>query len=503
MAGTFSAGRTLAGRYLLHEEIATGGMGTVWRAEDELLSRAVAVKLVHPAHADDTARRRLHREALAAARLSHPNIVAVFDAGEDGADAYIVMELVVGPTLRRVIDDTGQMPVPTVVHVAIQIADALDAAHRNGVVHRDVKPGNVLVPHDAPVKVMDFGIAHAVGGQELTDAGTVMGTARYLAPEQLEGHEVDGHADVYSLGLVLFEMLTGHPPFRGDTDMASALARLSRAAPAVRLDRPEVPAALDDLVHRCLARAPHARPDAHALRDELLRIAGHTPGSGPLPWRSASAVPAEPPETHVVERPTSAWITPEPAPASRAPRRRRRRLLMGLGALVVLAAIVAAVSVLGDGRPTSTQADSSTPPDAVTIASASDFDPLGDGREDPVHVAAAIDGNPSTTWSTEIYQSFARDKAGVGLVVDLSRAARLRTLTVTTLDAGWDASVYVAGAPAAALDGWGKPVASGTGLPTQQRFTLDTRGRSVLLWFTRLPGGTGNERLRVAEVQVS
>src|SRR5262249_2480020 len=159
--------------------------------------------------------------------------------------AYIVMELIRGPTLRQLISRSQRLPVDEVVRIGSEVADALDAAHRAGIVHRDVKPANVLVPPDGPVKVTDFGIAKAGAEHDLTRTGTVMGTARYLAPEQVSGRPTDARTDVYALGLLLYEALCGHPPFGGDTDVATAMARLTTTAPAIRTERPSVPAALD------------------------------------------------------------------------------------------------------------------------------------------------------------------------------------------------------------------------------------------------------------------
>ncbi|HMF82304.1 MAG TPA: protein kinase, partial [Acidimicrobiia bacterium] len=204
------AGRILGGRYRLDRELARGGMATVWVAEDPLLSRRVAVKLLLPQLAvDDALRVRFRNEAIAAAKLTHPGIVATYDTGDDDGTAYIVMELVEGTTLRRVIDERERLPVRDAVDISSQVADALEHAHRQGLVHRDIKPANVLVQPDGRVKVTDFGIAKAAGGDDLTRTGTVVGTARYLAPEQVNGHPVDGRADVYALGLILYEMLAG------------------------------------------------------------------------------------------------------------------------------------------------------------------------------------------------------------------------------------------------------------------------------------------------------
>ena len=235
-------------------------MAAVWIADDPVLSRRVAVKILRDdLAADPNTRARFRHEAISAARLNHPNVVATYDTGDDDGTAYIVMELIDGPTVRQLLRERGPLPVREVLRIGVQVADALEAAHRAGLVHRDVKPPNVLVPPAGPVKVTDFGIAKAVGVDELTRTGTVMGTARYLAPEQVNGQPTDARTDVYGLGLLLYEMLCGRPPFGGDTDVATAMARLTTSAPPIRPQRPDVPAALDDIVHRCMARDPARR----------------------------------------------------------------------------------------------------------------------------------------------------------------------------------------------------------------------------------------------------
>src|SRR6266513_95637 len=225
----------LAGRYRLVRLIDRGGMAEVWEGKDEILDRPVAIKILHPRLAGDGQfEERFRLEAVAAARLAHPNVVATFDTGLDDGVAYIVMELVAGRTLREVLRDEGALPVAKAVAMAAAVADALHYAHEAGIVHRDVKPGNILVGHDGRVKVADFGIAKAATDRDLTQSGALLGTAKYLAPEQVGGNPQDRRSDVYGLGVVLYEMLRGKPPFTGDTDMAVAFQHAHAEAPKVR-----------------------------------------------------------------------------------------------------------------------------------------------------------------------------------------------------------------------------------------------------------------------------
>jgi serine/threonine-protein kinase len=288
----------LGGRYHLVEPLARGGMAAVWIADDPVLSRRVAVKILRDdLAADEGTRARFRHEAISAARLNHPNVVATYDTGDDDGTAYIVMELIDGPTVRQLLQEHGQLPIREAIRIGMQVADALEAAHRAGIVHRDVKPPNVLVPPAGPVKVTDFGIAKATGADDLTRAGMVMGTARYLAPEQVNGMPTDARTDVYALGLLLYEMLCGRPPFGGDTDMATAMARLTTSAPSIRAQRPNVPRSLDDVVHRCLARDPVRRfASAAAARAALaaIRPDPKVPAAAPrpLPRPPRAAIPA-------------------------------------------------------------------------------------------------------------------------------------------------------------------------------------------------------------------
>ena len=501
-----TAGRVLGGRYRLDRELARGGMATVWIAEDPLLSRRVAVKLLLPQLAVDEALRvRFRNEAIAAAKLTHPGIVATYDTGDDDGTAYIVMELVEGKTLRHLIDERGRLPVRDAVDISSQVADALEHAHRQGLVHRDIKPANVLVQSDGRVKVTDFGIAKAAGGDDLTRTGTVVGTARYLAPEQVNGHPVDGRADVYALGLILYEMLAGRAPFSGDNDMATAVARLTNAPEPVRTVRPEVPRPLEDVVARSLARDPDYRyPSAQAFKDALSPGRDTAP-TGPLvPPRPAP----EPPgfeRTQVGDQPPPpARPAAPPAAAPAPPSRRRRRwpwLLLVLALLVAggTAAYVLATSSDEAGPGAKAEAASQ----ALPIVAARDFDPPpGDGSEHDNEARFAIDGDPGTTWQTEGYsnRNFGNAKPGVGLWVQLDAPHDISAVTVTTLEDGWSAQIYVADQPGTTLGAWGPVRAQGDGVPAVNTFGLqNTRGQYVLVWCTQLPQ---SDKLQIGDVKV-
>jgi serine/threonine-protein kinase len=497
-------------------------MATVWIADDPVLSRRVAVKILRAdLAADEGTRARFRHEAIAAARLSHPNIVSTYDTGDDDGIAYIVMELVEGPTLRHLIDEHSGLPVVDVIRVGKQVADALDAAHRAGLVHRDVKPANVLVPTVGPVKVTDFGIAKAAGGDDLTRTGTVMGTARYLAPEQVNGRPTDPRTDVYALGLLMYEALCGHPPFGGDTEIATAMARLTTAAPAVRSERPEVSQALDDVIHRCLARQPSARfGSAAAVRDALERARLDPTGEIPRPIVGPGAASGgiRVPRSDAPTGPTRPQPLPAPtAAAAPAPRRRKRRRLTWLWVLLVLllavgGGIAAFVLVSDSSGSNSGNKGASSAPSAATakVASATSFDPPpGDGSEDPGQVGNAIDGDPSTSWSTDQYNQFPDGpKTGVGLALSLDGQFDVSKVTVDTNQTGWGASIYVSDKPASdltTLDAWGPARATASDLP--QSHTFDTRsvkGQSVLVWLTQLPAGdNGKHYVEVTEVKVA
>src|SRR5215213_3092030 len=253
-------GTLISERYRIEEKIGSGGMSSVYRAFDPMLERWVAIKLMHRDISNDPDQlERFRREARAVAQLNHPHVVTVIDAGEDDGAPYIVFEYVEGETLKERIRRLGRLPVSEAVAYAIEIGRALDAAHASRLVHRDVKPQNVLIDRDGRAKVTDFGIARSLEAQGLTATGRVLGTTDYVSPEQALGHEVTGQSDIYSLGIVVYEMLTGETPFKADTQVAVAMRHVRDPLPDVQRRRPEVSAALAAVVERATAKDTERR----------------------------------------------------------------------------------------------------------------------------------------------------------------------------------------------------------------------------------------------------
>jgi serine/threonine-protein kinase len=333
----------LNGRYQIESELGHGGMAEVYLGTDRVLGRPIAVKILSRQFArDGSFVARFRREAQAAAALNHPNVVSVFDTGSDDGTHFIVMEFVQGKTLAQVIRDDGPLLPDRAAEIAQAVAEALSFAHRAGIIHRDVKPGNIMLTRSGDVKVMDFGIARATSNDTVTQTAAVLGTATYFSPEQAQGESVDARSDIYSLGVVLFEMLTGHPPFAGETPVSVAYKHVREdPVPPGRLN-PDVPPELDAIVLKCLAKNPVNRyRTAHELAQDLGRLR-----SG-LPVHATPLLPFEP---TYVERATRA-TTVLPAETVEEPSTHRRwmavLILMLILAILALGLFFLAQSLLG------------------------------------------------------------------------------------------------------------------------------------------------------------
>lgn len=502
-------------------------MAQVWEATDLVLDRRVAVKLLHAHLADDAGFvERFRREAIAAARLAHPSIVSIYDTySGDGMEA-IVMELVEGTTLRQELDRRHHLPPAEAVRIGVAVADALSVAHQSRLVHRDIKPANILLCQDERVMVADFGIAKLEEGGDHTQEGTMLGTAKYLAPEQVEGRPVDARTDVYSLGVVLYEMLCGRPPFEADTDAATALARLHGDPPRPRQISADLPRDLDDVVMRAMARDPEQRYQSAAELRAALQAA-HLGPPEPVSYADNTAVTTRTPPAGTPALGGGAAGAAGAAGGraggaagpgtAGAPARPPRRVLGPVLIVLFVALALAVAGVLigntladgglfgggddGTATTTTTPAATDTP---LTATAATSFDPQGDdGEENESTAALAIDGDPATAWVTSTYNStdFGGLKDGVGLVLTLDRAADLASLTVTSATPGWTADVYVAAEPAADLAGWGTPVATGQAMGAETTVDLGgASGGAVLLWVTGLPEG---RKVEVGDVTVA
>jgi eukaryotic-like serine/threonine-protein kinase len=406
-------GLCLGGRYRMGALLGTGGMGEVWAARDLLLDRTVAVKVLGGALAGDSrAAERLRREARAAARLDHPNIARVLDLGEHDGRPYLVMELLEGESLAARIDRAGPMPPAEAARIVAAVADALEAAHQAGVVHRDVKPGNVFLTSTGAVKVLDFGIASAAGDAALT-TGDLIGTAAYLAPERALGQRATAAADIYALGVVLYELLAGHRPFEAGSEVELAMAHVNADPPSLRQVAPSTPGFLVAACHNALAKDPSARPASAAALAELVRAPGPTPPTTrplpvpatapttrPLPAAAAPVgrpIPAATPMGRPVPRATTEKAAGRRRAGHRRPRLRRRRGL--LVALLLAGALLASLPALAGGLPLLVRDRIDGPfaildPGPATPATEDPQAPVGiDASPDPVP-APADEGSP-------------------------------------------------------------------------------------------------------------
>jgi serine/threonine-protein kinase len=459
-------------------------MSTVYRAFDTVLERQVAIKLMHREIASDSDQlERFRREARAVAQLNHPHVVGVIDAGEDDRTPYIVFEYVEGETLKDRIRRFGRLQISEAVAYAIEIARALGAAHERGIVHRDVKPQNVLVDEEGSAKVTDFGIARTLDQHGLTADGRVLGTTDYVSPEQALGHPVTGQSDLYSLGVVLFEMLTGDVPFHGENQVAVAMKHVREDLPDVQLRRPEVSSALAAVLDRATSKDLGRRyaDDREFIADLEDVLAIETARSGQATGEATAVLRTLPPSAR-----------------SRIPARVAHPVRI-LIVLALLGAIVAvALVVLGTRTERGTRQRPATPPppglQAVSLAqdAAHDFDPFSDdGREHPEEARNVIDDDPGTTWSTERYQGATlNNKPGVGIYLDARPGVAARALEITTPTPGWSGKVYVAKTSAPkSLSGW-QDLGTITASKRRTRVALDTAGqrfRYYLVWITKLP----------------
>jgi hypothetical protein len=478
-------GTLLNERFRLEEQIGSGGMSTVYRAFDPTLERSVAIKVMHRAISDDPDQlERFRREARAVARLSHPHVVTVIDFGEDDRTPYIVLEYIEGETLKERIRRQGRLPVDEAVAYAIEIGRGLSAAHTERLVHRDVKPQNVLIDAEGRAKVTDFGIARSLEAHGLTATGRVLGTTDYVAPEQALGREVTEQSDVYSLGIVLFEMLTGEVPFRADSQVAVAMKHVKDPLPDVQKRRPEVSAALASVVDRATAKETANR---YATADDMVRDLEQV-----LTIEVARSGEATGEATTVLR--ALSGDTKEFMPVRL--RNPRRWFLTVLAVLLLVGAAVAYFSTRTEkgAGPAVTPRAAGLERVALGGDAANDYDPQSDDKEEsPEATRNATDGNRTTAWDTETYRSDFQSlgKDGVGLYVDAAKPVSGRRLDLTSSTPGFTASIYAATRVPHDISGWTK-VSDDVKVGESERISLDTAGkrfRYYLVWITSLPDG--------------
>ncbi len=468
------AGDVVADRYELNEVVGSGGMSSVYRAHDRVLERTVALKVLHERLVPQTdVVERFSREAKLVAGLSHHNIVAVIDRGEYGGTPFIVLEYVAGENLKQLVGRQGPLSVERALELTIEIAEGLAFAHQKGFVHRDVKPQNVLLNGKGEAKVTDFGIARPLEAQEgETQTGTVLGTCDYISPEQAQGRRVDERTDIYSLGIVLYELLTGHVPFTGENFVAVAMQHINAPPPPVTLERPEVPSRVEAAIEKALAKDPADRFETMAafaaeLEDCLveLRAGENTGATGVLPV-----------------------VAPDRSspPKARRPRRRRRALIAAAAIVIVACAAGAAILIVGDNDgPTGTGGGGGGPPRPLSLSAVDSWDPYGDHHENTGTIGYATDGDPSTYWSTESYYNPATgpfaNKPGVGIILAASAPVKARTLTITSSTPGYTAVIQTGPGPSGPFT---DDSSSQTGSSVTTFHLNGTESRYYLIWLT-------------------
>jgi serine/threonine protein kinase len=460
-------GETVAERYELEELVGHGGMSSVYRAHDSLLERYVALKVLHEQYSEDEDFvERFKREARLVAQLQHPNIVTVIDRGEQEGRQYIVFEYIEGENLKELVVRKGRLEVREALEIAIEVARALGFAHEHGLVHRDVKPQNVLLNGDGRAKVTDFGIARSLDVEHgVTQTGTVLGTSNYIAPEQASGKHVDQHSDVYSLGVVLYEMLSGEVPFPGESFVAVALKHVNQPPPSVLDVRGDIPMRVAEAVDRALEKDPERRfPTMDAFAAELEAcLAELDRGDGDV----TMVVPA-------VRR-----LARQPA------RRSVPRLPLGIGvlALVAIAGIVIGLVTLG-GNNGQKKSSAGSP---VSLTGVGAYDPYGDGSEHDSEAPKATDGNLATYWYTETYHDApSLGKPGVGLVLDAHAPTQVSRIILRTDTPGFAAQIRATNI----LGGASQQVSDRRVVSARTTFDVRASGgpkRYYIIWITRLP----------------
>jgi eukaryotic-like serine/threonine-protein kinase len=491
-------GTTLSGRYRLETRIGAGGMSTVYLAFDETLERQVAIKVLNrEVTSDSDDLERFRREARAVAQLSHPHVVGVIDAGEDDGRPYIVFEYVEGETLKERIRRMGRLPVPEAVAYAIEIARALGAAHARHIVHRDVKPQNVLIDEEGSAKVTDFGIARTLDEEGLTADGRVIGTTDYVAPEQALGQPVTGQSDLYSLGIVLYEMLTGEVPYKGDSQVAVAMKHVRDRLPDIQWVRPEVSAALASVIDHATAKRPEDRyaDDAELIADLEDVLAIETARSGNATGEVTSVLRTLPTQAQ-----------------SRVPFRVRHRVTAMLLSAIALAAVAGGIAYVANRSHHGTGNLPIPPPQRsvqqVTLCQtcAQGFNPLGTPSNEAPNAGNAIDNQLGTYWDTQQYYNDQLDKAGTGIYVDTAPGTTNGTdaqqLQIIDATPGFTATIYARTTPPPMRwpdPGWVQ-ISSPTVVTSKTTIKLtsgETRYRYYLVWITTLGG---HEQLSIDEV---
>ena len=475
----------IADRYELEELVGTGGMSSVYRARDRLLERHVALKILHPHHSsDEDFVQRFRKEARLVAQLSHPNIVTVIDRGDDGGRQFIVFEYVEGENLKEVVTREGPLPLRRVLELALQIGRGLAFAHSQGLVHRDVKPQNVLMNGDDQAKVTDFGIARSIDVDVgVTQTGTVLGTSAYIAPEQASGGDITPQTDVYSLGVVLYELLTGEVPFPGESFVAVAMKHINDPPPTLLERRPDTPPRLAAAVDRALAKEPGER--FGSMDDFVAELSACLAELGPEADADATMiVPAALASAERGSRPPRGVRVPAGRSGSSP--------WPFLVPLIIVAAALGAVGLYFAVTRTGVgNLDSSPPPargtHAVHLSGVGAWDPQGGDGEHDSAAPNATDGNPDTFWGTEHYQSF--DKPGVGVVLQAPSAVQLKSVTVTTDTPGFTAEIQ---SGPSAHGPFVTVVSPSRVVGDRTRFVIGGSKAATfyLVWITQLPPGS-------------